>query len=310
VDSTPASVVLPYAIVTPVRNEAENLQRLAETLETQTRLPTAWVIVDTGSTDETLRLARDLSSRHSWVSVRELQLGAEPMRGGPIVKAFHAGVASIPPECEVVVKIDADVSMEPDYFERLVAEFERDERLGIAGGICYEREADGRWRQRHGTGPGVWGASRAYRRNCLSAIWPLEERMGWDTVDLVAATVSGWTVRGLIDLPFLHHRSEGERDASRLSHWMKHGRAAHFMGYRPSYLLVRTAFRSIRDPWAVGIVFGYLSATLERSPRCGNESVRAHIRAQQRLTRLPLRAREALRARSTLDDRSPPSSLG
>ena len=43
--------------------------------------------------------------------------------------------------------------------------------------------------------PGVWGANRAYRWDCLRELLPLEERMGWDTLDLVKATVRGWRTK-------------------------------------------------------------------------------------------------------------------
>ena len=57
-------------------------------------------------------------------------------RGAPIVRAFEQGLAELSCAHDVVVKLDADVSFEPDYFERLTAAFEEDERLGMASGIC------------------------------------------------------------------------------------------------------------------------------------------------------------------------------
>ena len=46
-----------YAIVSPVRNEADNLPRLTESIRAQTVQPVHWVIVDTGSDDDTIGLA-------------------------------------------------------------------------------------------------------------------------------------------------------------------------------------------------------------------------------------------------------------
>ena len=149
---------------------------------------------------------------------------------------------------------------------------------------------------------GVWGASRAYRRSCLDEILPLEERMGWDTIDLVGAEVRGWSTRAIADLPFLHHRREGERDPSRLSAYVKQGGAAHYMGYRLPYLAIKTMFRAARDPAAIGIPYGYLAASLRRERRCTDVAVRRSVRDQQRLGRLHLRAREALRPRTELGE--------
>jgi hypothetical protein len=190
--------------------------------------------------------------------------------------------------------------MERDYFDRVIGEFERGDRLGIAGGIAYELEPDGVWRQRHSTGTGVWGASRAYRRTCLEEILPLDERMGWDTLDLAAASVRGWDVRVLADLPFLHHRKEGSRESSRFRHWVSHGQAAYYMGYRPMYLFLRTAYRMVRDPSALGISVGYFGSALHRESRCRDAAVTAYVRREQRLRRLPTRIRQARQTRAAL----------
>ena len=66
------SSALSYAVVTPVRNEADNILRLAEALARQSRLPTSWIIVDTGSTDQTPVIVDDLARAHSWIETRSL----------------------------------------------------------------------------------------------------------------------------------------------------------------------------------------------------------------------------------------------
>lgn len=298
----PSPERLSYAVITPVRDEAENLRRLGAAMAAQTLPPVAWLIVDTGSSDETLTVAEELAAEQPWVVVRQLRIGGAVMRGGPIVRAFHFGLESLPVEWDLVVKLDADTSFAPDYFDRVVTAFEQDAKLGIAGGSCYEQQADGTWRQRHGTGSGVWGASRAYRRGCLDEILPLEERMGWDTIDLVGAEVRGWTTRAIPDLPFFHHRPEGQRDSSRFSPYVRRGEAAHYMGYRLPYLAIRTLFHVVRDPAAIAIPYGYLSALLRRRERCADPAIRSSIRDQQRLSQLHLRARETLRPRAELGD--------
>ena len=55
-----------------------------------------------------------------------------PVRGGAIVRAFHAGLEALAGEADVVANLDADVSFEPDFFARLLAAFAGDPRLGIA----------------------------------------------------------------------------------------------------------------------------------------------------------------------------------
>jgi poly-beta-1,6-N-acetyl-D-glucosamine synthase len=286
---------LTYALVTPARDEADNLRRLARDVVGQTVAPREWVIVENGSSDDTLGIAEELAREHAWIRVITIHEHVEQVRGGAIVRALIAGIEALESRPDLLVNLDADVSIEPNYFERLVAAFVDDPRLGIAGGSGFELEA-GVWRQQFATRGTVWGATRAYRWDCLQDVWPLEERLGWDGLDELQATVRGWKTATLLDLPFRHHRRVGQRDGRRRVFWEAEGRLAHYMGYRVGYLIARVAYRAVRerDPAAVRMLSGYAAAAIRREPRWGDEVARAHLRDLQRLRNLPARRREAL----------------
>lgn len=286
-----------YAVVTPAHDEAENLPRLAAALAAQTVPPAEWVVVEDSSSDDTLAVLRSLAAEHPWLRVveappREPGLAAAP-RGGRVVRAFSAGLESLGPEPDLVAKVDADISFGPEYFERLADAFARDPRLGIASGTCYQEDGDG-WRQFYGTAASVWGAARVYRRECLEQILPLEERMGWDGIDVVKANVEGWRSEILLELPFFHHRLEGSREDGSWRAWAAQGEAAHYMGYRLSYVFARTVFRARRDPAALSMLATFVGCAAKRRPRYPNRDVREYIRRQQQLRNLPSRKREAL----------------
>ncbi|HYY32208.1 MAG TPA: glycosyltransferase [Gaiellaceae bacterium] len=293
---------LSYAVVTPARNEAENLGRLACCLAEQTALPSRWIIVDNGSTDSTLAIAQDLEREHRWVRVLRVLGEAEITRGAPIVRAFHAGLEAVGSEPDLVVKIDADVSMEPDFFERLLDAFAIEPTLGIAGGTCYEW-SHGRWSPQRVTRSHVRGATRAYRWACLQDVLPLEERIGWDGIDELKARARGWGTASLPDLRFHHHRALGRREnAFRV--WLAQGEMAHYMWYRPSYVVLRSLFRSRRNPAAVAMIGGYIAAALRRRRRLDDESAVAHLRHEQSLRRLPQRIREAIGRQASSEERA------
>jgi hypothetical protein len=125
-------------------------------------------------------------------------------------------------------------------------------------------------------------------------VLPLEECKGWDEIDSIKAHLRGWHARTLMDVPFRHHRPEGTRDGSSRAIWFGEGVAAYFMGYRFSYLLARSAWRMRQSPAAAAMVAGYLRAALRREPQCSDGDVRAHLRSEQSIRRLPLRLRESL----------------
>ena len=54
-----SDTTLSYALVSAVRDEENNLSRLAACIAEQTVKPLEWIIVDTGSTDGTQQLASE-----------------------------------------------------------------------------------------------------------------------------------------------------------------------------------------------------------------------------------------------------------
>jgi glycosyltransferase involved in cell wall biosynthesis len=294
-------VIRSYAVVTPARDEADNLPRLAASLAAQSVRPETWTIVDNGSTDGTIEVARGLAAEHPWIRLLTLPGSTVAERGAPIVRALQAGIASVadqPPA--VLVNVDADISMGPDYFERLLAKFDADASLGIASGSGYELRK-GTWEQRFVTGSTVWGASRAYRWECLQELLPLEERVGWDGVDEFKANSRGWRTCAFEELPFHHHRREGERDGTAWRARVNQGGAAYYFGYRPWYLVLRAGWNARREPAALGLVWGYVQSALRRSERSPDAAARAYLRRQQSLGNLRHRALEAAGRRKRLE---------
>jgi glycosyltransferase involved in cell wall biosynthesis len=285
-------MALTYAVITPARDEAVNLPRLAGCLAAQSVRPAIWKIVENGSSDETLEVAEQLAREHDWIDVLMLPGTQNADRGAPVVRALQTGITALAEPVGVVINVDADMSMDEWYFERLVAKFEADPELGIASGGLLELDR-GRWRPRHLTGNTVVGASRAYRWECLQEVLPLEERVGWDGLDEFKANARGWTTRLFDDIVVRHHRREGERDgASWRARWNQ-GHAAWFMGYRLWYLVLRAVWHARRDPGALALIAGYTAAVLQREPRNPDLQARAYLRRQQSWRNLRTRALEA-----------------
>ena len=277
--------LLTYAIVTPARNERDNLERLAESVVAQDHAPASWVIVDDGSDDGMYQVAEELARRHDWIRVVETGEDAANIamgrRRGRDLLAFRHGISSLPAPVDVFVKVDADTSFESDYFARLLNRFARQPDLGIAGGTCYE-VIDGEWQRIKVSGSHPRGASRAYRWALLDDVFALEPEMGWDGVDEVMAELRGYRTAGFTDFGFRHHRKVGEREG-RLRAGVALGRQAWYMGYRPSYLLLRAVYRARENFASLAMVWGYAWAAASGAPQCPNATVMSRVRDSQRL---------------------------
>ena len=277
---------LTYSIITPARDEAETLPRLAESLARQTRLPERWVIVENGSSDGTRAVSEAIVETYDWVQLLVLGEIGSRERGAPIVRAIHAGIEALGTEADVIVNVDADVTIEGDYFERLLEAFEREPSLGIASGSAWEplgRRLAPAFRH---------GRNSVGRDAGVPADMPDERAAARGASRLGRNRPAEGTCARLGDEdahrpPFRHHRTEGSEDGSSWAHWLANGDTAHFMGYRPWYLLARTLHRARRDPAAIGLIAGYAAAAARRSPRLDDPRARAVLRDDQSLRQDP-----------------------
>src|SRR4051794_33616142 len=98
---------LTCALVTPTRDDAENLRRLAATVLAQTVRPRAWVITDDGSSDDGAAVAGALAGEPRGIvpprPPREPHARGGGGRRGRPLRAFRAGGGALPAAPDVVV---------------------------------------------------------------------------------------------------------------------------------------------------------------------------------------------------------------
>jgi len=273
-----------YVIITPVRNEAGYVGRTIDSVASQTLLPRRWVIVDDGSTDGTDKLLEDASGRYPWLTVVRRRDRGFRKPGGGVVEAFYDGypaIAEIP--WDFIVKLDGDLSFEPDYFEKCLAHFADDPQLGIGGGTIYVRDQD-RLKVDCPDDPPfhVRGATRIYRRACWEKVHPLVPAPGWDTIDEVRANMWGWHTRTFPDVRLIQNRATGGVDGTWTT-WFKSGVASSVTGYHPIFMFakcVKYLWSKPRVVAAVGMFLGFCSGYCRRRHVADALSIR-YLRQQQ-----------------------------
>jgi hypothetical protein len=98
-------------------------------------------------------------------------------------------------------------------------------------------------------------------------------------------------VRVLTELIMLHYRPRGSKQKAIKARW-EEGLGNAYMGYLPSWLLLRAAYRGlVEKPPIVGgfvLLAGYIWARVRRLPRIDDPDAIAELRSEQRarMTRL------------------------
>lgn len=279
-------------IVTPVRNEAAHIELTAAGLAAQTRPPERWLVVDDGSEDETPQILRRLQGELPFMQVVATPPGftgtaADRLAVAAAPRAFNYGLSTQDArELSLfthVGKLDGDIELRPDYFELLLAELDRNPRLGITGGLILEDHGEG-W-QPQGAAPGcVRGALKLYTRECLAAIGGVWERLGWDGIDQVLAHMNGFETRSFEGAEALHHRHTGSADG-RLRGHVRWGEAHWILHHGLPWTAVRAAKVAGKEPRgvsALAYLYGYGRAAARRVPRVEVDGYREFVRAEQR----------------------------
>jgi biofilm PGA synthesis N-glycosyltransferase PgaC len=289
-----------YVLITPARNERAFIEKTIQSLIKQTVLPSKWVIVNDGSTDSTSSIVRSYLAEHEWMELVDLPVRKERHFAAKVY-AFDAGQERVKDlEYEVIGNVDADTSFDPDHFEFLLNEFQKDPRLGVAGTIFreegYSSETDSFEGQSH-----VSGQCQLFRRQCFEEIggYCPNKAGGIDWMAVTTARMVGWKTRSFREKSFFHYRSLGTAERGRLASSFSYGEKDYYLGGHPVWEVFRVAYRVTKKPYLVdGIALGsgYLWALLRQMKRpVSDELMRFHRKEQMQKLKAILRSLVSLK---------------
>jgi biofilm PGA synthesis N-glycosyltransferase PgaC len=279
-------------IVSPVRNEAAHIERVVRGVAAQDLPPARWIVLDDHSTDDTHPILQRLAAEVPFMTVAQAppKVETEPVRdrlakaAAPV--AFNRGLALAGDLSQYthVMKLDGDIELPPHYFAELLARFDADPEIGIAGCVLDEPTPEGGLRRIRIAGSHVHGAVKLYTMACWDAIGGVQELLGWDTVDETYARMRGFKTVTHRDVVSLHLRPLGSADGTVRGH-ARHGACAYIAHFQLSWILLRAVKVATRKPYGLsGLAFfyGYVRAAIQRVPRIPDREYRRFTQRELR----------------------------
>ncbi len=277
-----------YVLITPAHNEEAHLERTILSVLAQTVRPRRWIIVDDGSADRTSEIAECYANKTNLIQIVKIQRAAMHAFNKKAL-AFNRGVEALHGlDCELIGNLDADISVDPSYFENLIRELKKDAELGITGGAVYTKIGD-RFVTQDETLDSVAGAVQLFRKECFQDVGggylPLPHG-GIDAAAEIIAKMRGWKVRKFSENKALEHRQTGTATTTPVIAYYRLGRRFHSLGYGTLFFGMRCLYRITNAPVILGSgaqFLGFMVALIRHRPvQLPVEAVRYLRREQSR----------------------------
>lgn len=273
-----------YIIITPVKNEEKYIEETLTSIRNQTVQPYKWIIINDSSTDKTKEIIENYMIDYDRIMLINLtNRGEKRRRGKGVVELFYIGFNRIRGEdFDYVIKLDGDLRLLPDFFEKIIDKFEKNPELGIASGVSYIQKK-GKWIPERAAKGYTYGETKVYRNQCFKDIEGLVPNLGWDGIDHIKAVMHGWKASSFEDIIFYHLRPEGTGTGIVKAAY-EEGVCCHYMGYHPLFFILRSFKRMLSYPLFFGglaMIFSYLKCKVCREKRIEDDNFISFLRRNQ-----------------------------
>ena len=272
-----------YIVVTPCKNEGDNLPNLIQSIVEQTVRPVLWVIVDDGSTDNTPRIIKEAKEKYSWIkSIRldesERDLG---LHYASIVKTgFNFAVEYCKKngiDYSYVGNLDGDLTLELTFFENIMKGFKKDPKLGVASGGTKHIIGD-RVKYAKVEIDEPSGGHMLIRRECFEECMGFPLSYSMDSVLKAKARLRGWKTKR-----FEESVATEIRDVNSAEGYWKgfvyKGKTSYYLNINPLHVMIRTILYLFRRPYYIGFAYiiGYLSDFIQRKEKIEDDEIKKYF---------------------------------
>jgi glycosyltransferase involved in cell wall biosynthesis len=274
-----------YILITAAHNEEVTIENCIKSVISQTIKPKLWIIVSDRSTDKTNDIIQKYSPKNNYIKFVDFNKNSQRDMGARI-NAINEGFKYVEDEnYDYIGILDADITFENDYYENIIKEFEKNPRLGLAGGIRVDY-FDNKYHTISHREDHVCGAVQLFTNECYADFGgyiPMPKG-GTDGYAIVMVRMKGWEVKSFPEIKIIHHRRTGSVNHNVFQYNFNRGYIDYTLGYHPLYALIVSMARMKKKPYMIGglVKFcGYLFCLVKKIDRpVSEEFVRYQYKEQ------------------------------
>lgn len=261
------------ALITPLKDEYDSIERLINSIQSQTLQIHTWIIVENDSTDGSKEKLDEVKKINNVLFFKVINLSFKN-------KAYQLGfkystIVNYGFKCLVennakyaeldyIGILDSDCFPEKQYFEKLISFMSADESIGISSGrLVFEDGALHKVNQNH-----VRGSGRLWNKKCFDDAGYIIG-MSADSLSTAKAILKGWKV-SVCNNAFITSRIAGARKG-----FSYYGKSAYYRGNTLFYALAKTLkyLFKLRFKYALSFFWGYFSFYVRKVNRVDDKQV-------------------------------------
>ncbi len=288
-----------YILITPAKDEEDNLPELIQSVANLSVKPVVWCIVDDGSDDNTHQIIHQATLEYPWIL--SLRLDRNNVYDlDHVAFVYHQGFEHALDYCrkngievKFIASSDADTIYPKDYFHQLITFLDNNSEFGIVSGKIIVKDKRGNIyednRIRIGDGH-PYGTGRVWSREAFEGTNGCPLVKAWDSVSNIVALSKGWRIKMLADVECYQLRGIGEKVNSwagsftrgRTAYYLNHN----FLGVFGSILNLMLISRQ-KDSMmkSLAYFYGYFLSFIRRDDKIENDHVRRYMGSYKRSLR-------------------------
>lgn len=265
------------AIITPLKNEIENIKRLVHSISEQTIYIDTWIIVENGSTDGSRELLSEIDHVANVKNFKVVNFSLPNEKyelGVKYATVVNVGFEQLRSsgyieQLDYLGILDADCFPPSNYYSELTSHMDADDSLGISSGLAYNE--DGRYDGKAKSWPR--GNCRLWKASCFLECGYYVGPSA-DALSVSAAELKGWQCEAA------RHIQYTCREVGKKVDYKYYGKSAHFRGIPPTYAALKSLvyLLKLKPRKSLSYFLGYFESFLSKQKKIDNTEIQRYNR--------------------------------